>query len=292
LSENVLNIGSQAFGYYYNDGLKSDYVINGFKIYGTPYSYGERYANENGIEFIDLSTVHTHTTVVDESVAPTCTENGLTEGSHCSECGEVFVAQEVVPATGHEVIIDVAVAPTEDSTGLTEGQHCSVCDEVLIAQEVIPALTSVKIVSAPVSLYVKGTAKINATVNNGDGKTTYSSSNTKVAKVDKNGKVTGVKKGTATITVTNNGVSKDFKVTVKNPTLSKKSVKVTKNHTVTVKIKGKIKGVNNSYVNTKYAKVISSKSASTLKIKGLKKGNTTLKIKVSGVTLKLKVNVK
>ena len=40
------------------------------------------------------------------------------------------------------------------------------------------------------------------------------------------------------------------------------------------------------------AKVTSKKSAKSLKIKGLKKGKTTLKITVNGVKLKLKVKVK
>ena len=80
-----------------------------------------------------------HTVVVDEAVAPTCTETGLTAGSHCSECGEVLEAQEVVPATGHTPVVDEAVAPTCTETGLTEGSHCSVCEEVLEAQEVVPA---------------------------------------------------------------------------------------------------------------------------------------------------------
>ena len=40
--------------------------------------------------------------MTDEAVAATCTESGLTAGSHCSVCGEVLTAQEVVPAHGHE----------------------------------------------------------------------------------------------------------------------------------------------------------------------------------------------
>ena len=40
-----------------------------------------------------------HTEVVDEAVAPTCTEAGKTEGKHCSVCKTVLVKQEEVGAT-------------------------------------------------------------------------------------------------------------------------------------------------------------------------------------------------
>lgn len=45
---------------------------------------------------------HTHEVVIDEAVAATCTRDGVTEGSHCSKCGEVLEEQTVIPATGHQ----------------------------------------------------------------------------------------------------------------------------------------------------------------------------------------------
>ena len=82
-----------------------------------------------------------HTSVVDEAVAPTCTETGLTEGSHCDVCGEVLVAQEEVPALGHawgEWVEDVPA--TEEADG-TKHRTCGTCGEV--EDGVIPSLEHV-----------------------------------------------------------------------------------------------------------------------------------------------------
>ena len=48
-----------------------------------------------------------HIVVTDSAVAATCTETGLTEGSHCSVCGRVIVEQEIIPML-------------EDNTAITE----------------------------------------------------------------------------------------------------------------------------------------------------------------------------
>ena len=68
-----------------------------------------------------------HTEVVDPAVAATCTEPGMTEGKHCSVCGEVLVAQQAVPATGHTWDKGVVtVEPTIDAEGIMTCT-CTVC---------------------------------------------------------------------------------------------------------------------------------------------------------------------
>ena len=92
-----------------------------------------------------------HKPVTDEAVAPTCTETGLTEGSHCSACHEVLRAQETVPALGHTEAVLSAVAPTCTAEGKTEGKYCTVCGEVLIPQETVAALAHTEVVDAAVA---------------------------------------------------------------------------------------------------------------------------------------------
>lgn len=122
-----------------------------------------------------------HTPVTDEKVEPTCTDKGLTEGSHCKDCGEILEKQEEIPATEHdfddgvitkeptctekgektytckndpahtytevidekehEIVIDEVVAPTYTETGLTQGSHCKQCGKVFEKQMVIAKLT-------------------------------------------------------------------------------------------------------------------------------------------------------
>ena len=55
---------------------------------------------ENAEEVTTPSEQHVHTVVIDKAVPPTSTENGLTDGKHCSVCGEILAPQEVIPALG------------------------------------------------------------------------------------------------------------------------------------------------------------------------------------------------
>ncbi|MDD6709450.1 MAG: Ig-like domain-containing protein [Ruminococcus sp.] len=126
----------------------------------------------------------------------------------------------------------------------------------------------------------------------------YKVVNSKVAKVNSKGVVTALNKGKTTVIVTlKDGNKLNCKVNVTTaPKLSKSTVNVKVGKTVKVKALGKAKNialkwtVSNKNVDTSIAKMI---SASVLNIKGVKKGKTTLKVKVNNVkTLTLKVNVK
>ena len=71
-----------------------------------------------------------HQPETDTAVAPTCTQTGLTEGSHCTRegCGKTIVEQQVVKALGHtfeNYTSNNNATCTQDST---ETGKCSRCD--------------------------------------------------------------------------------------------------------------------------------------------------------------------
>ena len=147
--------------------------------------------------------------------------------------------------------------------------------------------TKISLSKKSATLYRKGTLKLKATVHAPNGKTTWTSSNTKVATVSSTGKVTAKAKGTATIKVKNGNASKTVKITVKNPKLNASSTKLYIKGTKTLKITGKVGKATFKSSNKKIATVTSGG-----KIKAKKNGKCTITVKSNGVTMKCKVTVK
>ncbi len=52
----------------------------------------------------DADCAHSETAIIGEAKAATCTEEGISAGSKCLNCGEVLEAQATIPATGHNFV--------------------------------------------------------------------------------------------------------------------------------------------------------------------------------------------
>lgn len=75
------------------------------------------FSDEEGTEEVTLEETVVkatgHTAVIDEAVAPTYKTTGLTEGSHCSICGVVIKAQEIIPVLeGYSITYNVSNGDT------------------------------------------------------------------------------------------------------------------------------------------------------------------------------------
>ena len=155
-------------------------------------------------------------------------------------------------------------------------------------------VTSVKLSKSSATLLPKETLKLNATIkpsNATNQNLVWTSSNTKVATVTKNGKVTAKATGTATITAKTKDGSKivaTCKITVSKLKLNvtKATIKLGKTLTLVPKVYGKNQTVTFSSSNKKVATVTSKG-----KIKAKKKGNAIITVKANGVTKKVKITI-
>lgn len=68
-----------------------------------------------------------HVSVVDPAVAATCTKTGLTEGSHCSVCGDVIIPQKTTQKTGHRFTNYVSNEDANYEQDGTMTAHCNYC---------------------------------------------------------------------------------------------------------------------------------------------------------------------
>ena len=169
-----------------------------------------------------------------------------------------------------------------------------------------PNPEKIKLSKSKATLGAKDKLTLTATLIPLDTQTTltWTSSNPKVAKVDKNGKITARKKGTATITATaDNGVSAKIKVTVKpapkKVTLYKGKKALAKSETLklkkgkTLKLKAKLPTGTASTLTWKSSKPKVVKVDKNGKLTALKPGTAIITVKTHNgkrATVKVKVN--
>jgi|GEM_PF-1966168 len=81
-----------------------------------------------------------HSEVIDNAVDPTCTTSGLTQGKHCSICGEILQKQIVVDALGHDFEHLEAKAATCTEIGWNAYDACKRAGCDYTTYQEIPAL--------------------------------------------------------------------------------------------------------------------------------------------------------
>ena len=97
------------------------------------------YTCENGNIMYESIPALGHKEVIDPAKDATCTQTGLTEGKHCSVCGETLVAQAEVPMKPHTPKATEIVPATCTEDGTAGGIVCAVCGTTLEGSKRIPA---------------------------------------------------------------------------------------------------------------------------------------------------------
>ena len=270
--------------------------------------------------------------------AATCTATGLTEGQKCSVCGTVTVAQKSIPATGHKLTTLPAKAATCTATGLTEGKQCTACGTITVPQQTTPALGHAMggwvTTQAPTALAdgmqsrtcsrcgyaetaaiarLAATGFLNATnvplkvkqsatltvrdMAAGDYVASWNTSNAKVVTVN-NGKLTGKKKGTATVTATL-ASGRVLTATVKVQTGNVKTTGIVVNTRQIALVQGDVFQLVSSITpftsKDKLSYKTSNKKVATVskngKITAKKAGKATITVKAGKKSVKVKVTV-
>ncbi|MBE7002642.1 MAG: hypothetical protein E7421_08175, partial [Ruminococcaceae bacterium] len=110
--------------------VRNDAVNNGlpFICRNHEYIYADRGDGTHSVTCSEcgMTTAESHKVITDESIAPTCTEAGKTEGSHCEICKAVLVAQTTVPAKGHSYTYKITTEGTCTDAGV-KTYTCSTC---------------------------------------------------------------------------------------------------------------------------------------------------------------------
>lgn len=175
-----------------------------------------------------------------------------------------------------------------DSKGKITGYKAGSCT-IIVKANGVTLKCKVKVINPTIKykskIYIKNSTTIS--IRGKVGKSTFKSSNKKVATVNSKGKITGKKKGTCTIIIRTNGVTLKRRITVINPRLNKKSIKLVQGKTFKLKVYGGNGKVKYSSNNNKIATVskygnIRAKYAGSCKVTIIRNGiKLVCKIKVT-----------
>ena len=138
--------GSYTFGKTYDNPTRACYIMlissyeNGITTY---FNEDTHPFGNHSFYYCNKCKDKIHYPVIDESKVPTCTDDGMTEGSHCSLCKTVIKSQETIPANGHAwdggkitpQICTVCGKELKPATGVTEPPAAGSTDELTSPKE-------------------------------------------------------------------------------------------------------------------------------------------------------------
>lgn len=83
-------------------------TLGAYRAFGLRYRWSPPIViHEDSVsKIVKLVCRHTNA-VVDPKVEPTCLEDGVTEGKHCPDCGEILIPQKKIPKLQHEYVYDM-----------------------------------------------------------------------------------------------------------------------------------------------------------------------------------------
>ena len=241
----------------------------------------------------------TPTQVPTPTVAPTATPTQvptptMTPTTAPTTPTQVPTPTPTVAPTATPTQVPTPTVPTPAATEVPS----STPDATPVILPTLPTVTPLPRTSEPraftlnktaVTLYTKGKKIIQLSADT-ESVVKYTSDNEKVAVVDENGRVTAKKAGTALITASADGYQSTCRIVVKKPTfkVAKKMIKVKKGKKarIIVKVRPTTKVVFAS-ANKKIAAVTKKGM-----LKGMKKGQTKIKVKCYGITKTVIVIVK
>lgn len=216
-------------------------------------------------------------------------------GMFSSKSGTVFTVKfKILKSSGSSTL---TLTSTENIDSNAKTYECATTNGKVT---VIKSVTGIKLDKSSVTLKKGATAQLTATVSPADAanKTvTYSTSNSKVARVSGSGKITAVGGGTATITAKAGGKTATCKVTV---TVAQTGISASGSISKTVEMGGTLKlrvskvpsdatddySVTWSVADTNIATVSSNGT-----VKGIALGETTVTAKSNGWTVIYKITV-
>ena len=158
--------------------------------------------------------------------------------------------------------------------------------------KVVVKATSLKLNRSEAVIYTvkKNTVQMKPATTGYSKTISYTSSNSKIATVNRTGKVTAKKAGSAIITIRANGRTARCKIIVKNPTLTVSKSKITLRMKSKTPLKVKATPSNKVTFTSSNSKIATVSKSGV--VTGIRTGTTTIKVKCNGIVKAVKVTVK